>query len=261
MAVVQSQITAYNSLVSSYNSAKSTFNTDAKKYNDEVKALKAYIADTNVFKAAKKFDVPKRPNAPTRLHAYDGLRVAPWASTSAWTYSGTSNLASVTQNDVVIDGSRSGGWGSFTAGLLPTTTEAAGHSFGCFGWSEVATGKDPDGEKRSYLQGLPEMCADTTGAAPALTAQQCPPTSPANTAKYSVVIVSVWANDITAATFATGGATTLQVNFGLNMWAQMSTTWAAPSQPDSPDSLEDAVGAKFLAASATAALAVAAALY
>jgi len=268
MAVVAQQLAGYTALVGAYDVAKGSFNTEAAAYNTVAKDMKAYNDDTNAFKAAKKFDLPARPTPPTRLHAYAGLRVAPYASSKDWTWlsSPNTNLGSVTATDVVIAGSHSGGWGSFTAGILGTGTAKAAHSFGCFGWSELGTTSttDADAEKHSYLQSLPDMCSDHAAATTALDKQQCPPTGAAsNSSTWSVVVVSVWANDVGATTFAAGaGNASLVVSFGLNAWAQKSTAWAAPTQPGAPDALEpNPLGAKFLAASATAAIAVAAALY
>lgn len=93
-------------------------------------------------------------------------------------------------------------------------TEVAGHSFGCFGWSEEATAKDPDALKRSYVQSLLDMCGDTAGTA----YSQCAPTGAVATSNWSVVIVSIWANDVTAIKFKAGAspAGSLTVSFGLN---------------------------------------------
>lgn len=155
MAVVAKQIGAYTGLVSAYNTAKGTFNDEAGKYNDVIKDMKDYAADTNAFKAAKKFDLPKRPSGPSRLHEYKGLRTAAWANVKTWTFVAgqDSQLTGVTADEVVIAGSHSGGWGSFTAGILGTGSADAAHSFGCFGWSKLgtATGEDADAEKRSYV--------------------------------------------------------------------------------------------------------------
>lgn len=98
-------MTAYNALVTAYNNAVGSYNTEKTAYNTVVGDLKTYTDDTNAFKAAKTFDVPTRPNKPNQLHAYDGLRVSPYASTTSWTFGGTnSQLTSVIQEDVVISG-------------------------------------------------------------------------------------------------------------------------------------------------------------
>lgn len=238
----------------------------AADYNKKVKAAKDFNTRfaANSLIAMEEHPIPARPVYPTRLHAYDGYSVAHYDKTSSWTtFSGTSNLTGVVAGDVVIDGSHSGGWGSFTAGILSTATVKAAHSFGVFGWSDSAS--DTNAEKYSYLQSLVDMCPDADAATISAAYQNCPVpatgTYATDSTTWSVVIVSVWANDVTATAFASGGSgATLKVSFGLNIWAQNMAMWAAPTQPGAPDTLEAPVGATYLAAS-SAALAVAAALY
>lgn len=87
IAVVEEQIATYRTMIDNvYTPALNTFNAAAKKYNDVTKAKKTYDANTDVFKAAEKHDIPTRPAPPTRLAVYGGLRVAPWASVKTWTH-------------------------------------------------------------------------------------------------------------------------------------------------------------------------------
>lgn len=74
------------------------------------------------------------------------------------------------------------------------------------------------------------MCSNAAGTTNPLTNQNCPPTGAVDATTWNVIIVSVWANDVAATAFASGGSgATLKVSFGLNKWAQVSGNWNAPS--------------------------------
>lgn len=77
------------------------------------------------------------------------------------------------------------------------------------------------------------MCPDADGATNPAANQNCPVASPAyatDSTTWNIVIVSVWANDVSATAFASGGSgATLKVSFGLNKWAQVKSNWDEPA--------------------------------
>lgn len=90
---------------------------------------------------------PLRPDLPTALPAYGGLRLAAYANTKTYLYAGadvTTKLKDVAANAFVVDGEYGGGWGAFTMGIL-NIEDTMGKSFGVFGYKKAT------GEAASYV--------------------------------------------------------------------------------------------------------------
>lgn len=141
-SIAEKEIADYAALKGAYDSAASAYGTKRDAYE---KAMTPPEPDFfgDLFSPPEKKDPPLRPDLPTTLAAYGGLRVALYKNTKEYKYAGDATnakdkLANVGATDFVADGEYGGGWGAFTMGLLPIE-DGMGKSFGVFGYSK--TGK------------------------------------------------------------------------------------------------------------------------
>lgn len=154
-SIAEQEVADYATLKGAYEGLRTAYGTAKDAYE---KAMTPPEADFfgDLFSPPEKKTPPTRPDLPTQIGDYKGLRVAPYKNTKEYKYTNDASnakdkLKDVAANEFVADGEYGGGWGAFTMGLLPIE-DGMGKSFGVFGYSKAAK------MDASYVQMASHMC-------------------------------------------------------------------------------------------------------